>query len=244
MAAAPSGNGAPAAAPTAKTSPPFDGPDYLYLLLLFMPMIVGLALWRILLESTRYVRTLTSLNNPTQRFFASPDHLFAAFKKSVLYAPIFSKRHNREFQLSAAVNMGTLPTRFQLLFLLAYFGINVAYCVVGVSFSSGIAVFGPQLRNKSGVISVFNMVPLFIMAGRNNLLINWLAISFDSFNLLHRWFGRIVVLEAVVHAVAWIATQASANGWSAVITAFSVPKLMFGLIVSLLQPCVGNRADV
>ncbi len=58
-----------------------------------------------------------------------------------------------------------------------------------------------HLRNRSGTLAVFNMIPLIILAGRNNPLITWLSIPFDQFNLLHRWFGRIVVALAVTHGV-------------------------------------------
>lgn len=38
-------------------------------------------------------------------------------------------------------------------------------------------------------------VPLFLFASRNNPLIKILDLSFDQFNLLHRWLGRIVTIE-------------------------------------------------
>lgn len=71
------------------------------------------------------------------------------------------------------------------------------------------------------------------MAGRNNPLINWLNLSFDTFNLLHRWFGRIVVLEALAHTIAWMAATVAAKGWSAVAAAIQGSQMiMFGFIVS------------
>ena len=71
------------------------------------------------------------------------------------------------------------------------------------------------------------------MAGRNNLLIKWIGLSFDTFNLLHRWFGRIVLLEAIAHAIAWGASVYSAGGWSAVVEGITTDKMnMMGFIVS------------
>jgi hypothetical protein len=76
-------------------------------------------------------------------------------------------------------------------------------------------------------------VPLFIMAGRNNILINWIGLSFDTFNLLHRWFGRIVVLETIAHAVAWGAGTVFSGGWAAVQKAITTDTMvMYGFIVS------------
>jgi hypothetical protein len=73
------------------------------------------------------------------------------------------------------------------------------------------------------------------MAARNNPLINWLNLSFDSFNLLHRWFGRIVILEALAHAFAWVAKTVHTKGWAAVAQSIqSSPLIMYGFIVSCL----------
>ena len=51
------------------------------------------------------------------------------------------------------------------------------------------------------------MIPLFLLAGRNNPVIKLTGISFDTMNLIHRWFGRIVVLEAITHTVCWMALK-------------------------------------
>ena len=206
---------------------------YVYLFTICASLVVLLGAWRMVLESIKYVRTLTCLNNPTQRYFSKPSPWFATFKDIILYAPIFRKRHNREFQLSTAVNIGTLPTRLQLLFLLAYLGTNVTFCVVSIDWYQSFTIVAQQLRNRSGIFAVVNMIPLFILAARNNPLILWLNISYDTFNLLHRWFGRIVILEATVHAVAWVVTIVGERGWPAVMDSIQGdPMILFGLIVS------------
>src|SRR5438045_4116217 len=90
---------------------------YVYLFVICGSLVSTLVVWRMSLESIRYIRTLTCLSNDTQRYFLKPSPWFAAFKDMILYAPIFRNRHNREFRLSAAVHVGTLPTRLQVLFL-------------------------------------------------------------------------------------------------------------------------------
>jgi len=92
---------------------------YNYIFIILASLIASLLVWRVGTESVKYIRTLSSLNNDTQRYFAQPSETYSWFKKNVLYAPIFRKRHNREFQLSSAINVGTLPTRLQLLFLMS-----------------------------------------------------------------------------------------------------------------------------
>jgi hypothetical protein len=99
---------------------------------------------------------MACLNNDTQFYFTRPSEKFAAIKKHILYAPVFSKRHNREFQLSTAINVGTLPTRLQLAFLVGYLGTNVIFCVYGIQFSGTTAA--QYLRNRTGILAVVNMV--------------------------------------------------------------------------------------
>ncbi|KAJ4304312.1 hypothetical protein N0V88_001925 [Collariella sp. IMI 366227] len=204
-----------------------------YLLLVLGVIGAALLVWRITTLLIRYVRTVTSLHNDTQRYFAQSSENYSWFKKNIMYAPILSKRHNREFQLSSALNVGTLPTRMQLLFLIGYFATNVAFCVVTIDYSAPFKTVCALVRNRTGYLAVVNMIPLFLMAGRNNPLINLLGMSFDTFNLLHRWLGRIVMLESVAHTLAFLVSSASAGGWSGAFQiTFKVPYLMWGFIAT------------
>ncbi|KAK3692804.1 ferric reductase like transmembrane component-domain-containing protein [Podospora appendiculata] len=203
--------------------------NYLYVVL--GSISVALIAWRIFTVLTRYIRTVSCLNNDRQTYFATASAKVSWFKKNVQYSPILGKRHNREFQLSSAVNVGTLPTRLQLVFLAGYFATNIAFCVMTIDFSQPFAAVSSLVRNRTGILATVNMVPLFLMAGRNNPLITLLGISFDTFNLLHRWMGRIVALEALAHTLAFLSNSAATKGWGAAFkTTFSVPFLLYGFI--------------
>lgn len=161
---------------------------------------------RIAQLSHAYLRHISSLtaSRREQTFWSIEDsQLWANIKKYVLYAPLGKKRHNREIQLSSALNVGTLPSRFQTILVVLYAASQIAYCVL-LDYNENVkAALIAELRGRSGVLAVLNMVPLFILAGRNNPLIPLLRISFDTYNLLHRWLGRIVVIESIVHTFAW-----------------------------------------
>lgn len=137
-------------------------------------------------------------------------------KKHIIYAPFWSKRHNREFRLSAAINVGTLPSRLHSLLLFIYVGSNFTYMFILNWQNKNRYAFCAELRGRSGTLSLVNMVPLIIFAGRNNPLIGLLKISFDTYNLLHRWMGRLVVLEAVIHTIAWAIPAVTDLGWPGV----------------------------
>lgn len=82
------------------------------------------------------------------------------------------------------------------------------------------------------------------MAGRNNPLIRWLGISFDTFNLLHRWFGRIVVLEAVCHTLAFLAVSASSSDWgTAFMHIFQSQFLLWGFVATAAFVVIAFQAS-
>ncbi|KAM0303531.1 hypothetical protein HYE67_003604 [Fusarium culmorum] len=180
-----------------------------YLMIVCGSVSLAVVIWKVCERIIRLTRHVSCLNNDKQRYFAIPSQRFASLKRNLLYAPVFSKRHNREIQISKAINVGTLPTRFQLLFLIAYFASNIVWCVIDIDYSADMSAACGVIRNRTGVLSTVNMVPLFLLAGRNNPLIPLLNISFDTYNLLHRWFGRIVVLEALAHTI----SHYGKNGW-------------------------------
>lgn len=123
--------------------------------------------------------------------------------RHLLYAPLFERRHNREFRICRGrVNMGTIPTRFETLLITCYIALNVLFCVVVIDWTQPISQSLHSLIGTTGTLAIVNLVPLVITAGRNNPLISVLRVSYDTFNLVHRWLGRIVVAEAVAHSVA------------------------------------------
>lgn len=139
-----------------------------------------------------------------------------ALKQHLVYAPLWKKRHNREIRLSSAMNMGTLPSRFHALLLFGYLGSNLAYMFILDWKNQNKFALCAELRGRSGTLSVVNMVPLIIFAARNNPLIPLLNVSFDTYNLLHRWMGRVAIIEVIIHFIAWAIVQVADNGWAGV----------------------------
>jgi hypothetical protein len=197
----PSGNTAEAAfAPSEKLNSRLSK-DYLFILTGFVFLLL---LYRVVLNVIHHTRTLACLNNNTQRYFAKPNIDWQNFKLALLYAPLFRARHKREIRLSSAVNIGTLPTRFQSMLLAAIIATNVTLCVYGIPWHDpGIDVL-PVLRNRTGSIAVANLIPVMILSSPKNPFIKLLDIPLDSMNIIHRNLARLAILEAVVHTVCHI----------------------------------------
>lgn len=179
--------------------------DLARLSLLIMGCIAAFVfLWQLHQRFYGYIRLLASLGNERQRYFVSSDRWFARLKNHLIYAPLFRTRHNNEFQLSRAINMGNLPSRFHTLVLIGIIAMNIVLCVVTAPYGTKENTIAGVIRNRTGTMATVNLIPLVLVAGRNNPLIPLLRVSFDTFNLIHRWLARIVVLESIAHVLAWL----------------------------------------
>ena len=204
-----------------------------YVLVILASVIAAISLYRIATALVSHVRMLACLNNANQRYFALPQASVGKVKRYLLEAPIFRQRHSEGVPLFS-MNLWTLPTRFQSLLLVGVVAMNVALCAYGIQWHGPQKMILSHLRNRTGTLAVVNMIPLIIMAARNNPLIKALGISFDTFNLYHRWFGRIVVAEAFTHTVVEVLNIVqNMGGWKALWESLEKERLIYsGFIVS------------
>lgn len=199
--------GAPKLSPAERRAINADNMRFsVYILIILSAIVISMAVYRVANFSVRYTRTLTCLNDDRQQFFKVPNRTFGWIKQHIIYAPLFNRRHSKQVSMGPVV-MGILPTRFQSMLLAGIISMNVTLCAYGIEWSGPLQAKLWHLRNRSGALSVVNMIPLVLMAGRNNPLIGLLSVPFDTFNLLHRWFGRIVVSLAVTHGVVEITSM-------------------------------------
>ena len=178
--------------------------------LLAVVIVVG----RTMQMTNAHLRHLLNLDphSKQQRFWAEDKtSIWPWLKRNSLYAPLWKKRHNDEIRLSNAMNVGTLPSRLHTAILILYLISNVIYCTY-LDYSQPKAAVLAELRGRTGHLSIVNMVPLIVLAGRNNPFIYLLRVSFDTYNLFHRWIGRVVIVEAIVHTIAWAANDIAAKG--------------------------------
>ncbi|OAQ95768.1 hypothetical protein LLEC1_00375 [Akanthomyces lecanii] len=198
---------------------------------------LGVILIRLIQLGHAHLRKLLSINasEKEQAYFSCNQvDLWPRIKKHVIYAPIWRKRHNREIKLSSAVSLGTLPTRLQSLLLGLYVLGNIVFCVALDYKVENMYAILAELRGRTGALAAANLVPLVLFAGRNNPLIVWLQVSFDTYILLHRWTGRLVVLETIIHTAAWAVAQAASKSPGPVRHAFYETFLNIHMILASL----------
>ena len=188
-------------------------------------------------RANSHLRHLTTLSaTPEQQTYWKYERgtFWPRLKKNLLYAPLKHKRHNREIQLSTAINVGTIPGRLHTLLLVVYFLSNIAYCCILDYKNDNKAALVAELRGRSGHMATLNMIALFVLAGRNNPFIKLLKVSFDTMNLFHRWIGRIVIFESIIHTLAWAANKKADAGWGSIWTAMhSNPFISWGCLSTI-----------
>ncbi|GAB7345394.1 hypothetical protein MBLNU457_3736t1 [Dothideomycetes sp. NU457] len=168
-------------------------------------------LFRLARMSNAHFRHLLTLGNPDRQRYWSQNHTtwWPKIKQHLLYAPLFRVRHNKEIQLSRAITIGTLPSRFHSLLLFVYLASNLAYILVLAWHKENSAAVIAELRGRSGELAALNLMPTIIFALRNNPLIPILRVSYDTFNLFHRWCARVVVVEVIIHTACYLVNVAA-----------------------------------
>lgn len=212
----------------------------LYLVYAWVAVIAVAFTYRVVLATTLYLRKISCLGSAKQLYFKYPHATFAAVKRYLLDAPLLRKRHREPFMPSTSISFGSPPSRVQSVAIIGYIAMNVGLVTTEIDYSGGTAAVAGQLLHRSGRLSVLNMIPLFVLAGRNNPLIKLLDIQFNTFNLLHRWIGRVVVALVLVHGFAWLAASMQAPDATTTIkySVQNVPLITTGVIAGVLMVAV------
>ena len=194
-------------------------------------VVVAIIVLRLLQWGNAHLRQLTTYGSRDKQLYWTKDQsiTWAFVKRHLIYAPLRHIRHNKEIQLSKAVNIGTVPGRLHLFLLLLFLVAQIAFMTI-LDYSQVREATLAELRGRSGHLAVMNMIALFILAGRNNPFIRVLRVSFDSFNLFHRWIGRMIVLESIIHVIAWSIVKVNTSNWAALTESLASPFLAWGLI--------------
>ena len=216
--------------------------NYLYALLALTAIVF---LYHTSVKVNNHVRHLSSLNgNPgSQKYFSMLSPTMSWFKDHILLAPLLHHRRAAPIKFSSKINLGGLPTRSQAIFIAFVIIYNIFACVWNVPWSNPELQVLPVLRNRTGTLATVNLIPIVIMSTIKNPLINALDISYDSFNLMHRWIGRLSILQGLAHSLCYIIGKFKASGWAGVNASITHSSFMYmGLIATVGFTAIGLQA--
>jgi len=163
-----------------------------------------------------HIRHVITISSPDKQRYWSRNQTvwWPRLKRHLFAAPLFKTRHNRQLMLTGSHALGPIPLRFDSLLLAVYIASNIAYNLV-LDWDAHGAVILAEVRGRSGELATINLIPTILFALRNNPLIPLLNVSFDTFNLFHRWCARVVIVETLVHTLAYLINQGH-DGWGAI----------------------------
>ncbi|KAL6244668.1 hypothetical protein RBB50_008196 [Rhinocladiella similis] len=181
-----------------------------------------------------HVRHLASMGRPASlRYFSQCSSTFSRIKSNLIYAPLLYYRRAREIKLSRHLGFGTLPTRFQAIFIFLIVVTNIFASIWNIPWSDPELQVLPILRNRTGCLSVVNLIPIVVLSTVKNPLIWLLDIPYDTFNLMHRWLGRVSILQAIAHVVCYLVAKVKKNGWAGVKESMQSRFIYSGLIAAV-----------
>ena len=214
---------------------------------LLVALFLGIVLVRLGQSVQAHLRHLDGLRSRSadEQQYWTQDHgtWWPFLKKHLFYAPLRHKRHNREIQFTNALNVGTIPSRFHTLILLLYLAANFIYCLLLDYHNPTRPAIIAEIRGRTGHLAVVNMLCLFVLAGRNNPLIQILRVSFDTMNLFHRWIGRLVAFLSLAHLIAWAINKKHAEGMDSLWYAMRTDAFIsWGLVAVLAMTLIMIQA--
>ncbi|KAM5341397.1 hypothetical protein ACJ41O_014428 [Fusarium nematophilum] len=74
-----------------------------------------------------------------------------------------------------------------------------------VALSAGVGNVNSFIR-RSGLISVINLVPLFL-GGQMNIIASRCGIGLRAYTRIHRWLGAVAIIEGLLHAIVSVSRQ-------------------------------------
>ncbi|KAK0211209.1 ferric reductase like transmembrane component-domain-containing protein [Desarmillaria ectypa] len=106
----------------------------------------------------------------------------------------------------------TIPTFYQLVALLSFTLLLTFFSVFGYGFRHPsnptyvppTAWYIRYIATRLGVMSFVLMPLLMLTVGRMNFLVWITHWSYDSWNIFHRWIGRLALIFAIVHTVLYL----------------------------------------
>lgn len=131
------------------------------------------------------------------------------YVRGYCFIPTIGKKHADPFSYFKVVT-GYLPTRFESLVVTGYLIMHTVFMAcryhydpLNVIFKSHEIQVARFVGDRSAVLSFAHFPLIILFAGRNNFLELISGLHYTSFIVFHKWLGRVMFLDAVIHSVAY-----------------------------------------
>jgi hypothetical protein len=119
--------------------------------------------------------------------------LHAALSVAHVFGAHFVVKHLIHPQIPQILRGEDTITRFHSLLIFLYLSGNGICLAFGITSTA-------QLGIRSGLMSLVNLIPL-CAGGRINMVADFCGLSQQNYSRMHRWIGRVAVVQGLTHAV-------------------------------------------
>lgn len=156
-----------------------------------------------------------------QRFVSPKINAF----RGMFTLPPVDKRHTEHYSWKRYI-IGLVPTRAQTYILFGYFALNIIVsCIDYDIFADNFYTSSKHqvarqtadlVQYRTGVISTIHTPVVFLLSGRNNLLLYLTGWPYETFLVYHKWTARGMWIHALVHSAAytWMEIDRLSYYWS------------------------------
>jgi hypothetical protein len=84
-------------------------------------------------------------------------------------------------------------TRYHALLIIALLGGNAVCLIIGTHSRM-------EISRRAGLLAIVNLVPL-ALGSHMNSIVNCCGLGYDAYSAIHRWIGRVAVIDCVIHVI-------------------------------------------
>lgn len=107
---------------------------------------------------------------------------------------------------------GLLPTRLETFHIGCFFLLNIVLLSIGyqidpynVLFEGKWVQLSRYIGDRSGILAIAHFPLIILFSTRNNLVESLTGFKYSTFITLHKWIGRSMVFDALIHSIAYTA---------------------------------------
>lgn len=131
---------------------------------------------------------------------------YAALLRGRLVLPALWYSHAREVGRYCFISL--IPTRLESLTLAMYcvlhavflFKVNIDHRQLLSNYKNQIIIF---LSDRAGILAFAHFPLIILFAGRNQVIQSLTGIKYSTFIVFHKWLGRVMLADAILHALGY-----------------------------------------
>lgn len=120
--------------------------------------------------------------------------------------------HTSYYNFMGKFFIGLFPSKLETSIVTNYAVLNGILLAICYKYDSTNSLFSSKtqqvlrlLADRSGILAFGNLPIIFLFGTRNNILMWLTGFSLSTFIALHKWIGRIMIINSLIHSVSYLA---------------------------------------